>query len=147
MVTIKQSYNRIAQRLLPGDEYDGSGAIQKVLAMLETSDDWLLVFDNFPNNRLPQYTPDGNRGNIIYTSRHKHLEKWMPPGCNINVNEMEAKDSVTLLLRSARLDPDDDTYREIVEPIASELGYLPLALDQAGACMLTSRLPTTPCRN
>lgn len=147
IVTIKQSYRRIAQRLLPDDMDQGSGGIQKVLATLETSDDWLLVFDNAPNSGLAHYTPDGNRGNIFYTSRHKYLEKRMPPGCVINVTEMEPEDSVTLLLKSARLDPEDETHRNTAVPIAKELGYLPLALDQAGACMLTSRLPTSHCRN
>ncbi|ROW01599.1 hypothetical protein VSDG_02235 [Cytospora chrysosperma] len=141
VVTIQQSYRRIAQRLLPDADQEGSGAIQKVLAKLETSDNWLLVFDNAPDRGLAQYTPDGNRGNIFYTSRHKHLERRMPPGCDINVNEMEAEDAVTLLLRSARLDADDSAYRATAEPIAEELGYLPLAIDQAGAYIYMAPCP------
>ncbi|KAK7737416.1 hypothetical protein SLS53_006489 [Cytospora paraplurivora] len=131
-VTIEQSYHRIAQRVLPADQ-QGSGAIQRILAMLETSDSWLLVFDNAPDRGLAHFIPDGNRGNIFYTSRHKHLERRMPPGCDVNVNEMEVEEAVTLLLRSARLDDDNDANRDTARPIAKELGYLPLALDQAGA--------------
>lgn len=145
-MTIEQSYHRIAQRLLPVDQ-QGSDATQKILEMLETSDDWLLVFDNVPDRGLADFIPDGNRGNIFYTSRHKHLERRLPPGCDVNLQEMEVEEAVTLLLRSARMDEDDDANRDTARPIAKELGYLPLALDQAGACTSASKPSCSTSRN
>ncbi|KAK7741389.1 hypothetical protein SLS63_000943 [Diaporthe eres] len=129
-VTIKQSYLRIAQRLLPADQ-QGPEAVQKILGILETTDKWLLVFDNAPGNGLAHYMPDGNRGNIIYTSRQKNLERRILPDCRINVNEMEIGDATTLLLRSARMATDIVENRDIARSIARELGFLPLAIDQA----------------
>lgn len=133
-VTIKQSYLRIAQKLLPADQQGPEVAVQKILGLLETTDKWLLVFDNAPDTGLAHYMPDGNRGNIIYTSRQKKLERRILPGCRINVNEMEIGDATTLLLRSARMATDNVETRPIARQLAKELGSLPLALDQAGAC-------------
>jgi hypothetical protein len=132
-VTVQQSYLRIAQRLLPTDQ-QGPEAVQKILFMLEETEDWLLVFDNAPGSGLAHYTPDGNRGNIIYTSRQKKLERRIHPDGILNVNEMDIGDATTLLLRSARLATEDTEYRDIARRIAKELGFLPLALDQAGGC-------------
>lgn len=132
-VTIKQSYLRIAQKLLPADQ-QGPEAVQKILELLETTDKWLLVFDNVPDTGLAHYMPDGNRGNIIYTSRQKKLERRIHPDFRINVNEMEIGDATTLLLRSARMATDHVETRHVARQLAKELGCLPLALDQAGAC-------------
>ncbi|KAF3762534.1 hypothetical protein M406DRAFT_352811 [Cryphonectria parasitica EP155] len=130
--TIEQSYLRIVEKDLQ-PENRGDGAITRLLGKLEASDKWLLVFDNAPERGLGPWIPDGNSGNIIYTTRLKHLERRLAPNCVSYVDQMDVADGLTLLLRSARMDEGEKQYRDLARPVAKELGYLPLALDQAGA--------------
>ena len=99
---------------------------------------WLLVMDNADDpDVLPDFLPPGTRGNIIYTSKNKeHGLKLAEDAC-CPVNEMEADEAVTLLVRSARLDELSDKAAQLARSIVNELGYLALAIDQAGALLYT----------
>lgn len=135
-VTAEQSLLRIAEAQLDANERSGGVAdivrlLHKIAAM---EDDWLLVFDNAPDKGLLRNTPDGNTGNILYTSREEDLERRLGPGCKFNVEQMDVSDALTLLLRSAEKDEDNKEFRDLARPIVDALGCLPLALDQAGAC-------------
>ncbi|KAF7333211.1 Nephrocystin-3 [Mycena sanguinolenta] len=63
--------------------------------------DWLLVFDNVddPNINLQDFIPECDHGNIIITSRNPGLCVYA--GSDSLVSDMEEKDAVTLLLKSA----------------------------------------------
>ncbi|KAK1636676.1 acyl transferase/acyl hydrolase/lysophospholipase [Colletotrichum phormii] len=99
------------------------------------TEEWLLVFDNNDSIDVSQYIPPGNVGNIIFTSRRKDITPTLDADQTIPVDIMDAEDAVTLFLRASKRqrtksgDADDRYEREIV----SELGYLPLAIDQAGS--------------
>ena len=51
------------------------------------------------------------------------------------VDEMEKGDSISLFLRAAFLDELSDELRQASQPIVTELCFLPLAVDQAGAAI------------
>lgn len=108
--------------------------VQDVLFWLQQNDEqWLLVFDNAPVSGLARYLPDGDRGNILYTSRHRNLQPRLRPECVADVEEMDVQDSILLLLRSAQQSEYTDESRELAKGIVRALGFLPLAIDQAGA--------------
>jgi tetratricopeptide (TPR) repeat protein len=105
--------------------------VQDWMASLE--EEWLLVLDNSNAEDIRQFVPPGKTGNILYTSRRHNLAASLRPDCIAEVNDMEADDAITLLLLTAGHIEDDAGHRAEASPIAQELGYLPLAIDQAGA--------------
>lgn len=130
-VTIEESFRDIATNIFePGET---KAAVHEVRRWLQqTDDEWLLVFDNAPASDMSQYLPDGDRGNVLYTTRHQNLQPRLPPGCTAPVEEMRGDEAVRLMLLSAQI-PEDKTSRELARAIVEELGFLPLAIDQAGA--------------
>ncbi|KAK1512796.1 hypothetical protein CTAM01_00191 [Colletotrichum tamarilloi] len=120
------------------DEEAGKPNIKRVqnwLAQNQT-EEWLLVFDNNDTIDVSNYLPPGNTGNILFTSRRKDMSPILDANQTIPVDIMDAEDAVTLFLRASQRqqakseDDDDEKYGKA---IVHELGYLPLAIDQAGS--------------
>ncbi|MCJ1342920.1 hypothetical protein MMC31_001109 [Peltigera leucophlebia] len=95
---------------------------------------WLLVFDNVDDLetfRISDFFPNSLSGFVILTSRRpecsRHGEGW-------ELNVMEEQDSIILLSKSyaREINITDDDYDE-ARRIVERLGYLPLAIDHAGA--------------
>ena len=96
---------------------------------------WLLVLDNAddPDIDYAKYFPDGEEGHIIVTSRLEACRAHATVGWH-EFRQMNELDSQTLLLRAAGVgEAVTDQHRESAAIIARKLGYLPLALSQAGA--------------
>lgn len=92
-----------------------------------------MIFDNYDApaevGRIVPYFPNGD-GAIIITSRHRDVRAL---GKVIDVGGMEEEESIDLLLsRRAHERTNTATSRE-AQQIVKLLGYLPLAIDQAGA--------------
>lgn len=131
-VTTEQSYKQIATVLFGAEEK--KDPVQEVLLWLQRSEEqWLLVFDNAPPSSLAQYLPDGDHGNILYTSRQHNLQPRLRPECVATIDTMDAPEGILLLLRSAQKATDATENRELARSIVNALGLLPLAIDQAGA--------------
>lgn len=131
-VTTEQSYKQIATAMFGSDEK--KDPVQAVLLGLQKSEEeWLLVFDNAPPSSLAKYLPDGDRGNILYTSRQHNLQPRLRPECVASIDTMDAPEGILLLLRSAQKATDVTKNRELARVIVNALGLLPLAIDQAGA--------------
>ncbi|KAI9710441.1 MAG: hypothetical protein M1812_007409 [Candelaria pacifica] len=139
----EEGFSKIAQ-------IDGSGQScddgKHWLTSLEVS--WMLVIDNAddPSIDVSRFFPSGDRGHILVTSRNKECRYHQTVGSE-ELKEMDHEEAITLLLRAAGKDFTDQKFRDLAQPIAKTLGYLPLALDQAGAtirqdiCTLKSYLP------
>ncbi|KAG8532764.1 uncharacterized protein KY384_002642 [Bacidia gigantensis] len=96
---------------------------------------WLLVLDNAddPDTDYAKYFPDGPTGHILVTSRLKACKTHATVGSH-EFRQMGAEDSAKLLLRAAGLNSAVSVNQcGIARNIARKLGYLPLALTQAGA--------------
>ena len=108
---------------------------------------WLLILDNADNPSLEvaQYFPLGNRGTMVVTSRDPQRRKHETVGSR-ELLDMGSDEAISLLLRSADLDRDDERLRIPALPIVQTLGCLALAIAQAGAsifqgiCSLTDYL-------
>ena len=98
---------------------------------------WLLVIDNADDIEMDvaKYFPVGGSGHILITTRNPGAVIYATVG-NVRFRGMDPEDAVSLLLKTAFSEdespsPLSDT-RQTAQKIASELGYLALALAHAG---------------
>ena len=95
---------------------------------------WLIVFDNADGigyEIVEKYLPPG--GNIFITSRNGELSRITSK--SFEVDEMTETEAVLLLLNSAKIVDNSPSVKALAAKIVLELGYIPLAIDQAGAYM------------
>ena len=100
--------------------------------------DWLLLIDNAddPEINLQQFFPVCRHGNIIITSRNPACRLYAPDS-HFNVSEMNANDAIELLLRMTAAQRSSANMQR-AGSICKELGYLALAVAQAGAYIANS---------
>ncbi|KAI9776252.1 MAG: hypothetical protein M1839_000486 [Geoglossum umbratile] len=102
---------------------------------------WLMVFDNYDQpsefRNITTYFPQGETGAILFTSRHADSERL---GTTIRVMRMAENEGLELLLRQSKLESNDGNAAE-GRKVIRKLGYLPLAIDQAGAYISARKLP------
>ena len=108
--------------------------IDKVKNWLSTRSEWLLVYDNAPDDQtLESFLPKSGSGDILVTSRYAH--KWS--GKKIAVDVLEEKEAIELVKRRIRAGDAEaklaETEETALRELVKELGYLPLALAQAAA--------------
>jgi len=112
--------------------------LKAVSEWLSTHEHWLLVVDNADDLKLlKQWLPRWKRGTVVVTTRADVTEPYVK---RVALREMKEGEAVSLLWERAtdtKVDArsDDATTRERfnAQQLAKTLGYLPLALDQAGA--------------
>ena len=117
------------------------GSVESVLQwMSDIQEEWLIVFDNAvpPVHVVEKFIPSGNRGNILITSRNQSMGRVVPFENIIEIGEMEEADAITLLLKASHLDASAE-HIEVAKDIVTELGYMPLAVNQAGAYIEAGR--------
>ncbi len=130
--TLEQSYKNIASKY--GTTTDPNCSLEVVLRDLECyQGSWLLLFDGADNIQdISGLWPPGIHGDILYTSRDQMLRRL--PGSQMRcVSEMNEDEASEHLLKSAHLDMSSISYKKQASDIVTELGYLALAIDQAGA--------------
>jgi tetratricopeptide (TPR) repeat protein len=108
-----------------------------VLNWLNQREDWLLVIDNLDDmnviaGRLPSCSPTRH---TLITTRYSHCDHIPAQGLEVGV--LDPNDAIDLLLLRSKGERDGSTEKETAEcaKIVKELGYLPLAIEQAAACI------------
>ena len=98
---------------------------------------WLMIYDNADGGYqvVEKFIPPGNGGNILMTSKNFELMRITKD--SVEVCEMGEEEALSLLSNSARL---HDTS-ELAKQLVSYLGGIPLAIDQAGAYIMTCKCP------
>ena len=142
--TTAQAFEHFARSMcLKGSSFpDSQSQIDCVKERLEDCDrPCLLVFDNYDDlatfKGIRNFFPRDNRHSILITSRHEdstHL------GLFISISKMEQDEANALLLHRSGLE-HNATAAEHAQGVAHHLGYLPLALAQAGAYVKARRIP------
>ena len=136
--TVEASFREIAELLrLPVGSGNLISSVKNQLTHMRDKN-WLLIFDNADDIKLMPYIPQGKHGNILITSRNPKVKRYLGPLDQryYHVDEMPKDESVELLLKVAGLpygvnaSPEDSAH---AEKIVEKLGYLALAIDQAGA--------------
>ncbi|RPB18410.1 hypothetical protein L211DRAFT_80465 [Terfezia boudieri ATCC MYA-4762] len=109
-------------------------AVNRWFALPENTN-WLLVFDNLDDPDLvdiEEYIPACNHRTVITTSRRRDLQQGRR---GFEVQQMKPIEFIQLLLKACAMSKFEDlipSEQSTSSTIAEELGYLPLALDQAG---------------
>jgi hypothetical protein len=130
--------------LSEAQEADQNLVVAAVRNWLEGHDRWLLVFDNAqapeapsglraPLARLLELLPRVSRGQVLVTTRDASWERYTP------LTELEVftpDEAIAFLL--TRSGSDDEPAARAVSEL---LGWLPLALEQAGAYVRETRIP------
>ncbi len=102
---------------------DQAASVHAVLAA--SPDEWLLVFDNAPDRAAVEaFLPPAGPGRVLVTSQSA---VW-PPGWAVEVRVLDTQAAAEFLVTRAG-DADQQAAREL----ATQLGGLPLALEQAAA--------------
>ena len=118
------------------------GSVESVLQWMSgIEEEWLIVFDNAddpPVYMVEKFIPQGNRGNILITSRNRSMGRAISFENIIEINEMEEADAITLLLKASYLEASAE-HIKVAKNIVTELGCMPLAVDQAGAYIEAGR--------
>jgi hypothetical protein len=105
--------------------------IEAVKKWLRQNSDWLVIYDGATNSEiLAPYLPEGN-GHILITSRTRY--SWGHYNI-LHLDVINESEAIELLERRICKENLVFTPTEIVsiKALAKELGYLPLALAQAG---------------
>ncbi len=134
------SYSVIATLLnLPEQQAgDQEITIAAVKAWLQKNSTWLLILDNADElDLLPPFLPPVPGGHVLLTTRAWDMRRL---ATRLEVETLPVEQGALLLLRRAALLPPDGTLeqasadeRRLASALTTELGGLPLALDQAGA--------------
>lgn len=98
---------------------------------------WLLIFDNADNPALDikDYYPSGYAAHILITTRNPDVRREGTCG-HMELGGLDEEDALRLLLVKADIPmPWDISTRESASMITKALGYLALALIQAGNCI------------
>ncbi|MGB6162640.1 MAG: FxSxx-COOH system tetratricopeptide repeat protein [Pseudonocardiaceae bacterium] len=108
-------------------------AVQQVLALLRRQARWLLVFDNADDPQALRPFLPGSGGHVVITTRRAGFASVSGV---LEVDVLERAESLALLHRRIpSLTPEQG------QRLAELLGDLPLALEQAGAYLDTTKLP------
>lgn len=111
--------------------------VNEVLAERE----WLLIFDNYdhpdPFPDICHFIPPGD-GSVLITSRHADAGLL---GKVIQISGMDEGEGLELLRRRTEQNLDEPLNRRAAIEVLQTLGFLPLAVDQAGAYIRQQRLP------
>lgn len=141
--TVEQCFQDVALllRLPVGNNDTFIRSVKHRLAQMRNKR-WLMIFDNADDISLVPYLPQGNHGCILITTRNSRVKRYLSPLDQqaYHVEEMPPDEAVELLLRAAgilrgvsRVADIDAESLEHSYKIVKTLGYLALAIDQAGA--------------
>ena len=98
-----------------------------------------MIYDNADGGYqvVERFLPPGNGGNILITSRNYELCRITDD--SMEVAEMEEEEALSLLFKSAQLNNTSVDVQMLNKQLVSKLGGIPLAIDQAGAYMISCR--------
>jgi tetratricopeptide (TPR) repeat protein len=133
--TITSAYAEIARLLnLPeAMSLDQNRIVETVRHWFETHDKWLLIMDNADTPSLVRrFLPLSPLGHILITSRAQNLDMLGIPRA-LDLQELSPDEALEFLLKRTGREDTDVPERQAAANLAEELGWLPLALEQAGA--------------
>ena len=129
-VTAQQGFLEISR--ICGLDEDAKAARQWLST---TQDHWLLIIDNAddPDIDVSEFFPKGSRGSILLTTRNPQCKIHSTVGL-YELGQMNMDEAVILLLKAAGAeDTADKATKKKAITVAQTLGFLALAIVQAGA--------------
>ncbi len=115
-------------------------SIQAVKEWLINNDNWLIIFDNADEpKQIKDFYLRGSNGHCLITSRAQVFDE-LGIRKPISLQTLPAKEAeIFLLKRTEREEIDDKEELAAVTGLVEEFGYLPLAIEQAGAYILENK--------
>ncbi|MDJ0708292.1 MAG: tetratricopeptide repeat protein [Leptolyngbyaceae cyanobacterium MO_188.B28] len=149
---LSSGYVTIAQLLdLPQkDSPETDDVVQAVKLRLTRNTNWLLIFDNADHPELvqhfkPRFEPTGAKGHLLITSRAQDFQD-LGIARPVEMKTLEPEDAFAFLWRrsgrgelSVQLPGEENAEIQAAKQLAEELGYLPLALEQAAAYLVAKK--------
>jgi len=136
--TLTSGYVEISALLgLPeANERDIYLVIEALKRWMGENEGWLLILDNADDpSLLKRFLPHHPSGHILITSRARVLDS-IGIATSLDIRELEEKEAVKFLLqRTGRSTHDSPDHAYALE-LVRDLGYFPLAIEQAGAFIL-----------
>ncbi|HJQ22878.1 MAG TPA: FxSxx-COOH system tetratricopeptide repeat protein [Blastocatellia bacterium] len=121
------------------DEQESEKAVRAVMSWLEHYADWLLIFDNADAPELLKpFRPRNAAGHVLLTSRAQLFDQ-LGISAPVELQTMSADEAVEFLFTRTGRKADNAAENTAAAELADELGYLPLALEQAGAYILAKK--------
>ncbi len=124
------------------DAQDPNDTVQAVKRWLAAHSDWLLIFDNADRpEALKDFRPRQLQGqsHMLLTSRAQTFDSW-GIARPVSLERMPASEAVDFLFKRTGRAADDAGEQAAAATLSKELGYLPLALEQAGAYVLAQQM-------
>jgi class 3 adenylate cyclase/tetratricopeptide (TPR) repeat protein len=119
--------------LAAADSNDQERIVGAALEWLNANDQWLVILDNVEDRReIRRFVPDRNKGDILITSRESVFQELGIPRA-LEVLELDGEEAVKFLFTRTGRDASDPGEVAAATRLATELGNLPLALEQAAA--------------
>ncbi|MEU0948640.1 tetratricopeptide repeat protein [Streptomyces canus] len=138
---IETSLAALTQTLVPGWAVATGREVRVAWARqwLAWHPGWLLVYDNVDDpDDLAPYTGALHQGHHLATSRR--TTGWPDTAPTLTLGNLDPEDAVTLLCRLVFKDTMPTARQQAdARALATDLGYLPLAIKQAGAYLAQNR--------
>ena len=130
--TLLSGFYEIAERThIAAANLKPSEAAKHVLAWLNSQERWLLVIDNLDDVSVVHgYLPNLSSGHTLITTRNQHFDDIPAGGLEVSVLDVDDASAVLLALSKTA---DTPSAKDEAAKIVKELGYLPLAIEQAAA--------------
>jgi tetratricopeptide (TPR) repeat protein len=113
------------------DAKDAQESVQAVMRWLGNNAGWLLIFDNADEpEKLKPWVPTDPKGHILITSRAQVFHGLAQA---VRLEVLAPEKALEFLLKRTEGEASEAGEIEAAAKLARELGYLPLALEQAGA--------------
>jgi hypothetical protein len=122
---------------LPQANAEEAEAVQATLRWLTHNSDWLLIFDNADDPELVKdFVPPNPAGHVLMTSRAQDFQDLgiIQP---VELDVLSPEEALDFLWERTGCQSDNSTEQTAAAELAEELGYLPLALEQAAAYIVT----------
>jgi tetratricopeptide (TPR) repeat protein len=118
------------------DTTNPADTVQAVKRWLEHTSEWLLVFDNADTpDMLKAYYPRTPRGHILLTSRAQVFDT-LGIDSTFALEKLDPQEALDFLYKRTKRSQNDPYEKHAAEQLSKELGYLPLALEQAAAYII-----------
>src|SRR3972149_4802021 len=118
---------------LPGQKEQEQ--LASVIRWLKENSGWLMILDGAdskdPAVAVEKLLPELANGKLIITARYTRWSAAVLPRTLGLLEKDKAKEFLLQRTRGRRIETDKD--EQLAEKLSDELGYLPLALEQAGA--------------
>jgi tetratricopeptide (TPR) repeat protein len=141
-------YGKIAE-VIPVTLLD-PGSPQQIAAdvrrWLETHDNWLLIYDNADDpDLLKPFRPRNANGHILLTSRASSFKGNLGIKQPIELRSLRPEDAVSFLFDRTNRKPEEEgkSEQQSATNLAAQLGYFPLALEQAAAYIAENKISFT----